>query len=200
MSFAKRSRSFAAASYVLLALFAACGKPHVKSTPETRGVVGAAPKWYTTPPRADDIFFGVATAESKDMQLAAEKAQMAARAQIAQQMTVKLGAFAKRFQEEVGQGASAELLDQFTTASKAVVSEELVGSRVKEQELVPGEDVYRAFVLMELPVGAANKALRDKLAAQQALYTRFRATQAFKEMNDEIEKYEKAKAADRPTP
>jgi hypothetical protein len=29
-----------------------------------------------------------------------------------------------------------------------------------------------------------------KLSAQQALYTRFRATQGFKELNEELDKYE----------
>ncbi|MEN9509593.1 MAG: hypothetical protein RLZZ621_2156 [Gemmatimonadota bacterium] len=169
---------------------AAC-KSAPKSTPETRAVVSTIPDWFAKPPVADDRFFGVATSESRDMQLAVDKATAASRAQIAQQLEVKFGGVSKRFQEETGAGNS-ELLDQFTQTYKLVSSQTLNGARAKEQKVIPGEGTYRAYVLMEMPVGEANKALMAKLAAQQALYTRFRATQAFKDLNEELEKYEAA--------
>ena len=174
-----------------MALAIAACKSAPKSTPETRATVSTVPDWFTKPPAADDRFYAVATAESRDMQLAIEKAAAASRGQLAQQMEVKYGGVAKRFQEEVG-ATNSELLDQFTTAYKLVSSQSLTGSRAKEQKVVPGDGTYRAYVLMEMPVGEANKALMAKLASQQALYTRFRSTQAFKELNEELEKYEAA--------
>lgn len=187
-----RARSVGQVAFIALVsagVLSAC-KAKLKSTPETKALVSVAPKWYSSPPRSDDAFFGVATAESKDMQVSVDKAQAAARASLAQQMETKFSGLQKRFSEEVGQSGSAEFLDQFTSAYKLVTSQELTGTRVKEQETLPGEGIYRTFVMMELPIGPANKALRDKLASQQALYTRFRATQAFKDLNEEIEKYE----------
>ena len=126
------------------------------------------------------------------MQLAVDKATAASRAQIAQQIDTKFGGMAKRFQEEVGLGTQAELLDQFTQSYKFVTSQSMNGSKMKEQKVIPGEGTYRAYVLTELPIGEANKALMAKLAAQNALYTRFRASQAFKELDDELKKYEAA--------
>ena len=43
---------------------------------------------------------------------------------------------------------------------------------------------------MEMPIGQANKELMSKIKANQNLYTRFRATQAYKELDEEIEKFE----------
>lgn len=188
---ASTMRSFAA---VLSAVISAAGcKAPLKSTPETRAVVSSAPSWYTSPPTSNDYLYGAVTTESRDMQLAVDKAQAAGRAQIAQQLEIKFGGLTKRFQEETGLGAQSELLDQFSQTYKLVVSQELIGIRAKEQKVIPGDGVFRAYMLMQLPLGEANKALMTKLAAQQALYTRFRATQAFKDMNEEIEKYERSK-------
>jgi hypothetical protein len=174
-----------------MAIAASACKSTPKSTPETRAAVSTVPDWFSKPPASEDRFYGVATSESRDMQLAIDKAAAASRGQIAQQMEVKYGGIAKRFQEEVG-ATNSELVDQFTTAYKLVSTQTLNGTRAKEQKVVPGEGSYRAYILMEMPVGEANRALMAKLSAQQAVYTRFRSTEAFKELNAELEKYEAA--------
>jgi hypothetical protein len=178
---------------VLTAITIAAGcRPTIKSTPETRALVSSAPSWYNSPPKSSEYLYSAVTAESQDMQLAVDKAKAAGRAELAQQLSVKFDGIAKRFQEESGLGKQAELVDQFNQTYKLVVSQEMSGSRMKDQKVLPGEGVYRAYVLMEIPAGDANKALMAKLSAQEALYTRFRATQAFKELNDEIERASKA--------
>ena len=44
----------------------------------------------------------------------------------------------------------------------------------------------RVYVLMTLPIGSANQALMSKLKANEHLYTRFRASQAFEELDADI--------------
>ena len=188
-----RGRVWWVAGALGIAVAAGGCRANLKSTPETRALVATTPDWYTNPPKSDTYMYEAQTAESKDMQLAVDKARAAGRAQIAQQLEVKFGGIAKRFQEETGLGNHAELLDQFNQTYKLVASQEMNGTRAKEQKVIPGDGVYRVYVLMEMPIGEANKALMAKLAAQQALYTRFRATQAFKDLNDELDKYEKSK-------
>ena len=102
---------------------------------------------------------------------------------------MKYGALTKRFVEEVGREGS-QLLDQYTTAYKAVVSQTLYGTRAKQQALRTEGDVYRATVLMELPVGEASKKLLEQLRQQEQLYTRFRASEVFKELDAEVQRYE----------
>jgi len=48
----------------------------------------------------------------------------------------------------------------------------LLGSRPREQKFNIEDGVYRAWVLMELPVGEASKALLERLKAQEAIVTR----------------------------
>ena len=55
------------------------------------------------------------------------------------------------------------------------------------------DGLYRAYVLMEVPIGEANKVLAAQIKANEHLYTRFRAAQGFKELAEEVERYEKFK-------
>ena len=46
---------------------------------------------------------------------------------------------------------------------------------------------------MAMPIGDANAAIVNRIKAQQNLYTRFRASQAFTELEADVENYEKWK-------
>ncbi len=178
-------------SLVLVAL--ACSSAPKPATdllpPASRETVRNLPGWYLKPPRDDNYLFGTATAVSRDVQVAINKAQADARGAIAQELEVKYGALNKRFVEEVGR-EGAQLLDQYTQVYKAVVSTTLYGSRPRQQELRTEQALYRATVLMELPVGEMSKKLLEQLRAQEQLYTRFRAGEAFKELDAEVQRYE----------
>lgn len=151
------------------------------------------PDWCVDIPDDPNYLFSCSTATSRDLQLAINKAKADGRNEIAQQLEVKYNGLTKRFQEEVGLGADSELLDQYTQVYKSIVSQTLNGSRVNKQEVMSEPEVYRAFVLVEMPIGEANQALMSKIKANENMYTRFRASQAFKELDDEIEKYEEWK-------
>ena len=94
----------------------------------------------------------------------------------------------KQFQEETGLAEDSALLSQFSSATKSVTDQTLEGARVEQQELKNEQAIYRAHVLMGLPLGQANRLMMEKLKANQELYTRFRATQAFGELDKELEK------------
>jgi hypothetical protein len=185
--------------HAILAIAAAtllsCGRPKPTTDllpPANAGTVRNLPGWFLRPPRDDNYLFGAATAVSRDVQVAVNKAQADGRNAIAQELEVKYGALNKRFVEEVGR-EGAQLLDQYTQVYKGVVSTTLYGSRPRQQELRTEGSVYRATVLMELPVGEMSKKLLEQLRAQEQLYTRFRASEAFKELDAEVKKYEEWK-------
>jgi hypothetical protein len=74
----------------------------------------------------------------------------------------------------------------------------LVGSHARDQKFQIDGGVYRAWVLMQLPVGEANRKLVEQIKAREQLYTRLRATEAFKELNAEVEQLDAARAGRRP--
>jgi hypothetical protein len=127
------------------------------------------------------------------MQLAVDKAIQSARTEVGRQVETKISGLQKRFQEETGIGDDAQLLDQFTQASKSVVSTSLSGSKEKQKKVVKDGNNWRAYVLVEYPLGAAQQALKEQIKKNEQLYTRFQASKTYKELDDEVTKYEATK-------
>lgn len=163
-----------------------CGGSKGLQTADT----GDVPDWYMNPPQDPNYLYAANTQSSQDMQLAVDKATTAARADIGRQIELRIQGLQKRFTEETGTGNDAQLLQMFTQAEKTVVSTTLNGSRVKSHQINKDGGLWRAYVLVEYPIGAANQAFMDQLKKNDQMYTRFRASQTFKELDDEVQKYE----------
>lgn len=148
------------------------------------------PDWFVSPPEDPNYLFGAATATSRSMQMAVDKATTAARGNIASTLESKFEGLTKRFQEEVGEASESQMLTQFTQAQQEVVSQVLRGVSTREREIKKEESIYRAYVLMNMPVGQAAAELMSKISENEEMYTRFRSTQAFDEMEEEVEEYE----------
>ena len=148
------------------------------------------PDWYLNPPPTDENYiYGKATATSVDLQIAIDKAKQGARMDIAENLESHIMGLIKKFEEEVGGVEEGEFLQQFTQVSKNVVDQTLVGSRENKTKVKEEGKGFRAFVLMELPIGKAREALLKLLSSSENenLYTRFRASQSFQELKEEIE-------------
>ena len=175
---------------IALGFFAGCS-----TTEKVENKVGTVvtPKWFPTPPADEKYFYGVSTATSKDLQLALDKAAMDARVKIGQQVELRIQALEKKFKEETGAGSDAQLLQMMTQSAKTVVSTSLSGSRVKDQTFQNEEGIFRAFALVEYPVGAVSQNLLNQIKSNEQMYTRFRASETFKEMDGDVSRYEEWK-------
>lgn len=182
---------------VVLALAAgACGganpRPDLAPDPD-RSLIKQAPAWYLAPPREVDFLLTAATATSRDMQVAIDKARLQGRGELATQMEAKLEALGKRLAEEGSEPQASSLMQQYSATTKAIVSTVLNGSRPRTQVVQTEGEIYRAYVLMELPTGPASVALMQKMQQNQQMANRFRATQAFKELEKDVAKFEATK-------
>ena len=151
------------------------------------------PDWFSTVPQDPNYLYAARTATSQDMQLALDKAVTDGRAEIGRQAELKVQGLQKRFDEEVGVNSDAQLMSQFTQANKTVVSTSLTGTRLKSQKLCKDGELWRAYTLVEYPIGAANEALMQQIKKNNEMYTRFRSSQTFKELDNEVQKYEEWK-------
>jgi len=154
---------------------------------------GDIPDWFTNIPQDPNYLYAANTQASQDLQLAIDKAVTGGRSEIGRQLEVKLEGLQKKFSEETGTGNDAQLLQMFTQAEKTVVSTTLNGSRVKYQKQVKDGELWRSYVLVEYPIGAANTALMQQIKNNDQMYTRFRASESFKELQDDVDKYDKYK-------
>ena len=161
--------------------------------PVSKTDLGEQPDWFLESPQAPDYLYAATTQTSKDMQMAIDKATMSGREEISRQMEAKLETLRKRFEEDTGLGSESSLLQNFDQAGRVVSSETLSGSYAKSKKTVREDQVWRAYVLVEYPIGEANRSLMKKIKASKEMYTRFRATKAFEELDKEVEKFEGSK-------
>ena len=99
---------------ILVSIFVGCGTDKPLQSTDT----GDVPDWYTNIPSDPAYIHVVNTSTSRDMQTAVDKAMQSARTEIGRALEVKINGLQKRFTEETGIGENAQLLDQFTAASK----------------------------------------------------------------------------------
>ncbi|MDF7797920.1 hypothetical protein P4C99_00495 [Pontiellaceae bacterium B1224] len=132
----------------------------------------------------------VGLGESRNTQLAITKAKVEARKNLAQLVTVKIENLEKAFVEEVGEANGSEMNELFSSATKQITAQELQGTVPKMQKYETNDGVTTAYVLMVLnpDIIAASLKKNDK----NKLYERFRASQAFDELDKEIKEYEEA--------
>lgn len=169
---------------MIVALIIGCASSGVTKVGEIE-----IPDWYLNPPTDPNYIYGKATNTSVDLQLAIDKAKQGARLDIGENLESHIMGLIKKFDEEVGGGEEAEYLTQFTQVSKNVVDQTLVGSRENKTKVKQEGKLFRAFVLMELPIGKAREELLKQLSSgdNENLYTRFRASQSFQELKEEVE-------------
>ncbi len=180
-------------SLVLLLVLVLCLMGCGGSKPLVETKASPIPEWFSTTPQDPNFLYAARTATSSDLGLAIDKALTNARAEIARQYEVKVQGLTKSFQEEIGSSADSEINQLFSQTIKTVVSTTLMGSRASKSTHVRDGNNYRAYVLVEYPIGAANQAFMNALKANQNMYTQFRASEAFKEMDEEVQKYEEWK-------
>ena len=159
----------------------------------SRKMSGPCPDWFNSPPTDPEHIYAVATATSSQLQLALNKAKAESRTELAAQIETRVLALIKQFDAETGNPADANVNTLYEQALKQVVSQTLTGSRVAKQTSAKEGEVWRACMLMEVPTGEANAALLNQAKRAEELYTRFRASQSFQEMEQEVEKYEQYK-------
>ena len=149
------------------------------------------PKWMMEPPTDPDHIFATATETSMKAELAENKATTSARAKIATELNIKVQNLQKKFDEEVGLGENAELNAYYSNTVKTLTSQSISGSKViKKEWRREGGSLYRAFVLVDLPLNEFKANLVNRVKKNKQLYDRFRASQSFNEMEEDMKKYE----------
>lgn len=179
----------ALATLVLLLLAGCGGSQEATNQRQSDGppTVEGAPRWMTQKPEMQNYMFGAGTGVSPSYQLALDMAESRARQDIGESIEAELRSMTEDFQEQIG----GEYMNQFTSTTRTVVDRTLRGTRSRDTQVrKTTEGGYRAFVLMEYPIGPAAEEFIQKLRSNDELYTRFRKSQAFQRMQDAIDRYE----------
>ena len=184
---------------VISLLFIGCGsKSGPDLSPEaSRKTVKNLPDWYLNTPVKEGFKYQTAEATSQSMQLAVDKARVAAVSNLSQMIKSEWNGYTKRVQEETGMGSDSKLLDQFSSTQENVISNQLEGVIVKEKDIQVensgGTRIYRVFVLVEFDENAAQEKLLAQIKSDQVLYDAIKASELMDEMEHKVEEYRQRK-------
>jgi len=172
----------------LLSLLVACGG----SEPEPQTVGSGdctAPAWFLDPPQDDNYFLSAQTAVSQQLQTAIDKAKTNGRLDLAARVETHVEGLYSQFTEDIGTETESRIRQKYEQGTKQIVDRALNGSNSRHTQYCREAGGYRAFVLMELPVGEANEEVMRMISREEELYTEFKASQFFEEMERKLEQY-----------
>ena len=154
---------------------------------ERTEVMEAAPDWFMEPPKDGDYLYVAATALSSDLQMALDKAVMDGTTTLADRLASKMSGQIQRYIEESGEVENREFVQQMERVSKSLFTDvNTAGYRVTEKKLMKVMGGYRAFVLIEYPLGEANQVLVEGVKRDQRVHAKLRASKAFAALEEEI--------------
>jgi len=138
----------------------------------------------------------VGIGSSRTVHLALDKAKTRGRTELAHIMETKVDSLKKDFSEEIGSADGSELNELFSAASKHVAHQILRGSVPKDLKYDTKDNMTTAWALMVVDPKVIADAFANQKNSARHLYTRFRASQAFAELDAEVKKFEDFKAKD----
>ena len=188
---------------VLALTLGACGAKQPKSlvqTPEikyktakVKAAVALIPKWYSKMPEEKDAIFTVGSATAPDLQLAVDIATLNGKVVLADRINGKLKAMTKSWIAKFGQSdVDARVMTEIEKVAKNVIANvDVAGYNPVETEVFAAGTQYRAFVLLKYSDKEASKIILNRLRKDRMIYSRLRSTEAWKELEDEVNNQEK---------
>ena len=196
------AKLLATVSMVALTL-GACTANQPKSvvdTPEIRyqtgkveRAVSIVPSWYKKMPEKKGSIFTVGSATAPDLQLAVDIATLNGKVVLADRINGKLKAMTKSWIAKFGQSdVDSRVMSEIEKVAKNVIANvDVAGYSPVEVDVSTAGTQYRAFVLLEYSDKEAQKIIFNRLRKDRLVYSRLRSTEAWKELEEQVDKSEK---------
>ena len=148
------------------------------------------PEWYLNIPSDDDTIYSSGSARAPDLQLAVDIAIMNAKTTLADRINGKLDSMTKSFVAKIGTtDLDTSVLTEIEKTSKNVIaSVDVAGYVVDQSDITQEGTQYRAYVLLAYNSEEATKIMMNRMKRDRMIYSRIRSTEAWKELEDEVNK------------
>ena len=186
----KNSILYTIPALLLISVFIFYGCSSTETVSEGEDRVDDIPEWILSPTEDNSEFlFATGAAESSRMNIARDRAEIAAKSELASKLGEKIEAMQKLFEEEVDSDTASMYSGAFTNATQIITSQELRGVSSSNRAFSAREGGgYIAYVEMQMPVGAARTELERALSREEEMYIRFKETRAFEELQNNLER------------
>ena len=162
-------------------------------TKKVEAAVSQIPDWYKEMPEEDNAIFTVGSATTPDLQLSVDIATLNGKVVLADRINGKLKAMTKTWIAKFGQDdVDARVLIEIEKVAKNVIANvDVSGYNPVKIDVFPAGTQYRAFVLLKYSDTEASKIILNRLRKDRMVYSRLRSTEAWKELEREVENQEK---------
>ncbi len=183
-----KGKSFAAVALLVLVMFVAVGCGGREAEVEEPAVDTSAwgidvPDWVISPPQSSDTIYGVANAESRQLNTAIRRARLRATDQLAGQLAQSIESFQEDYVQEMGEAADAEILSVFEQLTVRVVDEELHGVREVERAITRENGVFNAWVMVSANLDEVSRGFDE----MERLETEFGREQAREQLRQRLD-------------
>lgn len=162
-------------------------KQHEATVAQVKTTLGQLPDWYADLPKDDLSLYGQGTATSGDLQFALDKAVLVAKAEIASRLKDKLSSEMHDFISDTGPSSSPVTGQRSERVIKDLVAQANIGGyHVAKTEIRAAGSGYRAFVLVQYPLGEANRMVVDQMKKDAAIDLRTSSTKAFAQLDRDV--------------
>ena len=143
------------------------------------------PDWWMVQSSPDYIYsFGMDTKVSQNASYDAAYANAILMA--SQYVETQVAGMVKNYEEEAGM-ENPQVLALTSKVVKSVTDASFNGAQVNKQEtIILDNGRYQTFVRIAVPKETVNRNLMNQIKNEEALYNAFKATQAFQELDDEL--------------
>lgn len=150
--------------------------------------VAKAPSWYIQPPVDANSIYAAATETSSDMQMSMDMAVLSAKRTLAAQIINRVSSKMNEFAMQVGSNDDNQVTKEIDRVTQLVITEvNLAGFTREKSELIAQGKGYRTYVLLRYPLGESNRMIVDQMKKSAVLNAKLRSSEAFKELEKEIE-------------
>ncbi len=185
----KKTLSFILTALLVQAFLACGGSKGPSDMPGRKQAVNPqtpmdVPEWFANVPEEDDTYiYAVGVGDSRQMNIAINKAKQEAMVQLSQRVKAKVKSMVRQMTQEAGMDENTQVVDFYQQASTTITNNTFSGITViKQYPYQKSGGGYRVYMLIGLKKDAFNKSLANAIQNEAALYSEWKATQAFKEL------------------
>ena len=156
---------------------------------EAAEVVDNIPEWCKILPKSDLAIYACGIGSSSNLNMSNSRALLDGKVKLASRIDNQVSSRMSNFLEDIGNSDNEELKQASEIVVKSVSREtQIAGFKELKSDFQSIGNKYHTYVLLEYPIGKANRILYNKIKEDSTLSNQEAADEALAELEAEIDK------------